>query len=745
MGNEGKKIAKVIVNLSLDRVFDYLVPATLRGVIRAGTQVVVPFGHSQRNGFVIGLKDASGYPEGKLKEIAGLRESHPEVSEPLIRLGEWMSEYYCCSREQAVRALLPGAVRSGRQKRRTLDLYYLNCPVEEAQRFVLEKSSKSPARCAILKVLLGHHGISKSVLLHEAGGGASALPWLLKSEMVEKVSEAFDRDPFRGVEVARTSPQPPTPEQACALGQIEQMIDRKTKQHTLLLHGVTGSGKTEVYLQAIKMILDRGRDAIVLVPEISLTPQTTERFRGRFGEMVSVLHSGLSDGERYDEWMRINNGRVRIVVGARSALFAPFKKLGLIIVDEEHENSYKQDEAPRYHARDVAVMRGLKENACVILGSATPSLESAHNAAKGKYLLSVLSCRVDDKLMPEMEVVDMRQEAIESGSVKVFSRLLVEEIHQRLVNGEQSIIFLNRRGYSTQLICQSCGYVARCVDCSIPYTFHKKRGCLSCHLCGAMRGAPESCPECGGKDIMYSGMGTERIESIAKKIFPSARICRMDSDTMTRRNSYEVALDDFRCGRTDILIGTQMIAKGLHFPNVTLVGIVFADLSLHMPDFRAHERTFQLLTQVAGRAGRGDVRGKVLIQTYTPYNVAIQFAVEHDYEGFFSQEMEIRKQLCYPPCGHLLIVHFHGANEGEVAKSAEHFAEGFSSFSMGRVKVSGPGPAPVEKIKGKFRYQMIFRGHPLKDLKIKLRELALNLKKTKDVRIHIDVDAVSMM
>ncbi len=745
MSAEAKKIAKVIVNLSLDRVFDYLIPYDLRGKVRAGSQVVVPFGHSQRTGFVVGLKDASGYPSDKLKEIAGLRESHPEVREPLIRLGEWMSEYYCCSREQAVRALLPGAVRSGKQKRRTADRYYLKSTGEEAQRFILENSKKSPAKCAILNVLLGHHGVSKSMLLREAGGGASALPGLVKSGMVEKSAEEFDRDPFKGVNVTRTAAQAPTEEQARALELIGRMLDRKTEQHTLLLHGVTGSGKTEVYLQAIERSLGHGCDAIVLVPEISLTPQTTERFRERFGEMVSVLHSGLSDGERYDEWMRINNGRVRIVVGARSALFAPFKELGLIIVDEEHENSYKQDEAPRYHARDVAVMRGLRENACVILGSATPSLESAHNAAKGKYLLSVLSCRVDDKLMPEMEVVDMRQEALETGKVKVFSRVLAAEIHQRLVKGEQSIVFLNRRGYSTQLICQSCGYVARCIDCSIPYTFHKKRGCLSCHLCGSARHAPERCPDCGGKDIVYCGLGTERLESIAAKLFPFARISRMDSDTMTRRHSYEDALDAFRCGRTDILIGTQMIAKGLHFPNVTLVGIVNADLSLHMPDFRAHERTYQLLTQVAGRAGRGDVQGKVLIQTCTPFNAAIQFAVEHDYEGFYKQEMEIREQLGFPPCGHLAIVHFHGGDEQYVAKFAGDFASSLSAFVGAGIKVSGPAPAPVEKIKGKFRYQMIFRGTALKKLKLKLRELAVNMRRPEDVGIHVDVDAVSMM
>ena len=745
MSGDIQKIAKVVTNLSLNRSFDYLIPSALQGKVRAGTQVIVPFGHSLRNAFVIGLKEASNYPLDKLKEIHSLRESHPEVLESLIRLGEWMAEYYCCSREQAIRALLPGAVRSGRQKKKKIDHYYLKCPGDDAQRFILENARKYPAQCAILKVLLLHHGIGRGKLLKESGAGDGPLRTLVKSGMVEKSEKEVDRDPFRGVKVTRSGAQNPTDEQAKALEIIGRMLEGATEQHTLLLHGVTGSGKTEVYLQGIERSLGLGREAIVLVPEISLTPQTTERFRARFGDNVSVLHSGLSDGERYDEWMRINEGRVKIVVGARSALFAPFRKLGLIIVDEEHENSYKQDEAPRYHARDVAVMRGKMDGAVVILGSATPSLETVWNARKGKYLLAVLSRRIDDMLMPEMQVVDMRQEAMEAGGAKIFSRDLVAEVQKRLRDGEQSIIFLNRRGFSTQLICQGCGYVANCEECSIPYTYHKKRECLSCHLCGASRRAPVKCPVCGCTDILYLGLGTERVETIAKKLFPLARISRMDSDTMTRRNSYEEALNDVRCGRTDILIGTQMIAKGLHFPNVTLVGIVNADLSLHMPDFRAHERTYQLLTQVSGRAGRGQVRGKVLIQTCTPFNPAIQFAVEHDFEGFFDSEMEVRQALGYPPCGHLVIVHFHGAVEEDVARFAEDFASSLRDGLDDETKVSGPSPAPVEKIKGRFRFQLAFRGDRLKALKVKVRRLATQMKRPPDVGVYADVDAINMM
>lgn len=745
MKDQKPKIARIIVNLSLDKSFDYLIPEKLNHDIHPGSQVMVPFGRSSRNGYVLDIVDHSSYPINKLKEIQSLREKHPKVNESLIKLGEWMSEYYCCSREQAIRALLPGAIRSGKQKKKLIDTFYLKCSPEEAQEFIFKNERRSPAKVAIIKVLLHHHGLTRESLLIEAEVGTNALTALVKSGLIEKVDKAIDRDPFAGISIVNSSSKKPTPEQKIALEKINEILDGKTEQHTILLHGVTGSGKTEVYLQAIDRTLQHGKEAIVLVPEISLTPQTTERFRARFGDMVSVLHSALSDGERYDEWMKIHEGKVRIVVGARSALFAPFRKLGLIVVDEEHENSYKQDEAPRYHARDVAVMRGFIEKASVILGSATPSLESANNAKTGKYLLAELTKRVDDFLMPEMCVVDMRDEAIETGGAKIFSRELAGDIYDRLQKGEQTIIFLNRRGFATQMICQQCGFVARCSECSIAYTYHRKRECLTCHLCGAVLPAPHKCPECGTDEIRYSGLGTEKIESAAKKLFPSANIARMDSDTMTRKNSYEKTLGEFRSGRVNILIGTQMIAKGLHFPNVTLVGIIYADLSLHIPDFRAQERTFQLLTQVSGRAGRGEISGKVVVQTYTPFNPAIQFAVNHDYEGFFADEMEIRNALSYPPAGHLITVHFRGEDESKVANCAENFAKAMQPFLHEQIFVSGPAASPIERIKGKFRYQLIYRGFKMHNLRKQLRHHALHEKLPKGVSLYVDADAVNMM
>ncbi|MCK5844330.1 MAG: primosomal protein N', partial [Victivallales bacterium] len=437
--------------------------------------------------------------------------------------------------------------------------------------------------------------------------------------------------------------------------------------------------------------------------------------------------------------------RVRIVVGARSALFAPFRKLGLIVVDEEHENSYKQDEAPRYNARDVAVVRGAMEKAVVILGTATPSLESYHNAVAGKYILAELTKRVDDYLMPEMRVVDMRDEAIETGQPSIFSRELVEAMSDRLRKGEQTIIFLNKRGFASQMMCRECGFVASCSECSISYTYHKKRECLTCHLCGAILPAPQKCPDCGSGEIRYGGIGTEKVESIAAKIFSSANIARMDSDTMTKKDSYEKTLGAFKSGKIDILIGTQMIAKGLHFPNVTLVGVVYADLSLRIPDFRAQERTFQLLTQVAGRAGRGEVEGLVIIQTYAPFNPAICYALDNDYKGFYDEEMELRETLSYPPAGHMIAIKIKGKDDAAAAEFANEFLTRIKPKVHEGITVSGPNPAPIAKIKGNFRYAILFRGTGLKDLRVTLRNECLHGKRTKDVWVSIDADPLNLM
>ncbi|OGV38255.1 MAG: primosomal protein N' [Lentisphaerae bacterium GWF2_49_21] len=738
------KIAKIILGLSLDRSFDYLIPEEMESQVHTGVQVYIPFGKTQRRGYVVGVKNESSYPLDKLKKIDSVCEVHPKIPDTLLRLGKWISEYYCCSQEQAVRALLPSAVRSGKIKRKRIKLYYLVSP-EEAQKYIFEKGKKSPARTKVIQLLLQHPGASSEFIKRETSAGKSILTALVKGKMLIEEDKEVYRNPFANTEYVKSAPPELTTEQKAAVDKISGMMGSPAaKPHALLLYGVTGSGKTEVYLRAISVALQQGKDSIVLVPEISLTPQTTERFRSRFGDMVSVLHSSLSDGERFDEWTRIHRGQVKIVVGARSALFAPFKNLGLIIVDEEHENSYKQDEAPRYHARDVAVMRGFMEKAVVILGSATPSFESYHNAYTGKYAMAELTKRIDNCVMPKIKIVDMQIEFMK-GAGKIFSGELVDEIRGRLEKGEQTIIFLNRKGFATRMICTKCGYVASCSECSMTYTYSKKRESLSCHLCGAVIPAHKSCPQCGDPEIRYKGLGTERLDNIAEELFPHAKIARMDHDTMTHKDSYEKVLREFRNRKIDILIGTQMIAKGLDFPNVTLVGIINADLSLYFSDFRAEERTFQLLTQVAGRSGRGDIPGEVLIQSFKSQNTAIQCSKNNDYLKFYNEQLVFRKKLNFPPFSHLIIVHFRGPDEKQLAKFADEFLEKLRPHLSKEIKVAGPQPSPMTRIKAKYRYMIMFRGDRMKEFREALRELTLHSKRPTDIDCYVDVDAVNLM
>jgi primosomal protein N' (replication factor Y) (superfamily II helicase) len=556
-------------------------------------------------------------------------------------------------------------------------------------------------------------------------------------------------------------------------GATRQDSDASAKASTFLLHGVTGSGKTEVYLQAIDHALTQGKGAIVLVPEISLTPQTVERFKARFCHgpnrtLVAVLHSHLSAGERHDEWHKIRQGRARIVIGARSAIFAPVEPLGLVIVDEEHEHTYKQEEAPRYHARDVAIVRGQMENAVVVLGSATPSLESYYNCKQAKYALLELPERVDDQKMPVVRVVDMRQAARGDKGPPMFSPQLKEAITQRLERGEQTILFLNRRGYSTSLQCPKCGHVCECPNCSLALTYHRPEQKLRCHICGWFEEVPAVCPkpECKNPAIRYAGLGTQKVEDTLGKLFPRARIKRMDADVMKRKDDYRRVLGDFRTGKIDILIGTQMIAKGLHFPNVTLVGIIYADLALHQPDFRAGERTFQLLTQVAGRAGRGDVEGEVFVQAFAPFHPAIQYARRHDFVGFYEQEIEFREQLKYPPASRAALLTLKGRNEEKVKFSAEHVRKELESLIAASGKpsgelalgdaagptpdrfrdliIAGPAPAPLLRAETFYRYQLMLRTRAMSRLSRELARITAALVLPDEVTITVDIDPVSL-
>ena len=549
------------------------------------------------------------------------------------------------------------------------------------------------------------------------------------------------------------------PAQAVALEKIKTAMAARTSVEpdaqlptsTFLLHGVTGSGKTEIYLQAIAHALEKGQGAIVLVPEISLTPQTVERFKARFSSgklqtLVAVLHSHLSAGERHDEWHKIRQGRARIVIGARSAIFAPVEPLGLIIVDEEHESTYKQEEAPRYHARDVAVMRGQMENAVVVLGSATPSLESFYNCKKGKFTLLELPERVDDQKMPRTRVVDMRQTKRDDKGTPIFSPQLKEAITQRLEKGEQTILFLNRRGYSTSLQCPKCGYVCECPNCSISLTYHRVEQKLACHICGHNERVPNVCPneKCKNPAIRFAGTGTQKVEDILGKLFPHARVRRMDADVMKKKDDYRRVLGEFRHGEIDILIGTQMIAKGLHFPNVTLVGIIYADSALHQPDFRAGERTFQLLTQVAGRAGRGDIEGEVFVQAFTPFHPAIQYARRHDFVGFFEQELEFRQQLNYPPFSRVALLTLKGRNEDKVKFSAEHLKRELEKTELKDLTISGPAPAPLLRAENFYRHQIMLRTRAMSRLSQSLAKITATLTLPDDVTLAVDIDPVNL-
>jgi primosomal protein N' (replication factor Y) len=732
------RIAKVAVDLSLDREFDYLIPEPLRPLVEIGSRVEVPFRSRNVTGFVVGFAATSAFTD--LKPIGKVLGEKSLITETVMELARWMSSYYLAPFETCVRSVLPAVVRnkaSGAKKQLTVSLTGTasDKPLTEVQQRVFQCLETSG------EMLL-------SELTAAAECTAAPVKTLEKKGLVTISSESVYRDPHEGVELLKTDPLPLMDQQAIALKQIlEAMVEPEPP--VVLLHGVTGSGKTEVYLQAISHALEQGRGAIVLVPEIALTPQTVDRFRSRFAdkpERVAVLHSSLSDGERYDEWHRIRSGEAQIVVGARSALFAPVHNLGLIVVDEEHEPTYKQDEAPRYSARDTAVMRGRMEKCAVVLGSATPALESVANAKNGKYRYADLPIRVDDRRMPMIRIVDMRIAAQQEGKPVLFSRELVEAIRVRLDRAEQTMIFLNRRGFSASLLCPECGFVTECDHCSVGMTFHKARARLVCHICGEEKPAPLRCPACNSPEFRYAGAGTEKIEEVMLKLFPKARIERMDSDTMRRKNAHRDVLAKFRTGKIDILIGTQMIAKGLDFPNVTLVGVMNPDHALHMADFRAGERVFQLLTQVAGRAGRGAVSGEVIVQTYTPHHPAVQAARRMDFEGFCDQEMAFRKELDYPPYTHLTCITLRGKNDREVGKTAELFFQTLERNCVaGSVVLSPAMPAPIARMRGEYRWQILMRSGSARAMNQAVRKASGEMKWPKTIKVNVDVDATSLL
>ncbi len=734
-------IAKVVVDLALDREFDYRIPPQLAGAVHIGSRVAVPFGRRSAQGYVVGLVETSAY--GQLKEIGEVVGKKPLLSDKILELTRWMGRYYCCPVELCVKCALPEVVRKGQISWK--ERQYVK-PGTIAPEDLAKLRKRAPKQARVLEILGKTDGMFVAKLIDRAETDAATIKRLAAKGYVTISDKTEERDPFGGEVFLPTEPLALTAEQAESLALCKTAIDERGKP--VLIRGVTGSGKTEIYLQAIDHALRQGKDSIVLVPEISLTPQTVERFRARFPDQeITVLHSHLSAGERHDQWHKIRDGQSHIVIGARSAVFAPVQALGLIVVDEEHETSYKQEEAPRYNARDLAVMRGKIERAAVVLGSATPSLESFYNAKRGRYVLSTLSHRVDHKKMPLMRIVDMCREAIHAKGMYVLSRRLRDAIQARLDKNEQVILFLNRRGFATHMFCPKCGYVGMCPNCSVTLTYHRKAEQLNCHLCGYIAGVPKVCPnpECRDPAIRYAGMGTEKVESAIQKAFPKARVQRMDSDMMTRKSLYREILGAFRVGKIDILVGTQMIAKGLHFPSVTLVGIIHADMALHMPDFRAGERTFQLLVQVAGRAGRGDVEGEVIVQTFTPHKEAIQYARQHDYCGFYDYEIEARRSLHYPPFSRAVCLTVRSRSEDKAKFVGAALARDLKKRAGADVVMGELTPAPLARIQNQFRYQIILRADRILELTEVISQVTASMKMPDDVNLAIDVDPVSML
>lgn len=705
--------AEVIVALNtrnVDRVFHYAVPIDLQENVQVGSRVQVPFNNRSLTGYVTGF----GFPENavNVKEIAGVLDAEPVFTPELLELARWMAENYLCSTAEALQRILSPRLQV--KGTRVVKKIYSAVPAVELES-VLESLGRSPKQGALLRKAATHPGLTRKELAAAANVTVSVVDTLVKKGLLtisglspqeilpRRLSAAALPDTALNGPVLNAG-------QKAVLEEVAQEI-RQGLFKVFLLHGVTGSGKTEIYIKAAAEALLANRQAVILVPEISLTPQIVELFRERFGGLVAVLHSALAAGERYDEWRRIKAGEAPVVLGTRSAVFAPVPRAGLFVVDEEHESSYKQDDHLRYHAREVAIKRAQLTGAVVLLGSATPSLESQLKAAGGgPYRLLKLTDRIDERPLPPVRVVDMRQEA-KDGNSGIFSKMLIAAVSKRLEKGEQSLLFLNRRGYATFVICRECGQVLKCPRCDISLIYHQD-GRLRCHYCNHAVRMPKLCPGCRSQYIRYFGAGTQKVEEEARQFFPDARILRMDSDSTARKGSHDKIIQAFRNKQVDILIGTQMIAKGLDFPAVTLVGVINADTTLHMPDFRAAERTFQLLTQVAGRAGRGDLPGEALIQTYSADHYSITAAAAHDCDRFYLSEMPVRRSLGYPPFSHLARLLFTHADEEEVRKGAAQAKETLKSLLADAnedVSVFGPAPAPLSKIKDRYRWQLVIK------------------------------------
>ncbi len=788
---------------ALDKILEYKVPENMN--VQTGDAVTVPFGVKNKptQGFVVSVSKQSDFDESKIKSIKSLSPMGRAFDENMLDVISFMRSKYLCTFSEAVNTVVPAgtSVRSkewiyvknnkelsGKGKEivdklletgtteyeKLINLfpwdassiirrlvaegvlgreYSEKAPVgkktENALRLIVSPDEaieraekikkKAPKRARALEIIASAKLLSSSDLKKFAECDSSVLKALVDMGFCEKTTVDIERNP-NTTYVKPDTENTLTYEQTAVVSQIIPCIEEK-RSRTFLLHGVTGSGKTEVYMHSIKKVIDMGRTAIVLVPEISLTPQTVNRFRARFGDRVAVIHSALSQGEKFDQWRKIRDGGADIVIGARSAVFAPLKNIGIIILDEEHSDTYKSETSPRYVTSEIAMLRAEQSGAVVVLASATPSFENFYRAQKGEFKLLTMNKRYNLNSMPEISVVDMREE-LKSGNKSMFSRTLQSEIEANLSKGEQTILFLNRRGFSTFVSCRECGYVVHCPNCNISMTYHRFDNTLQCHYCGHTVNNYDVCPSCGSDYIRYFGGGTEKVEAEVKRLFPDATTIRMDIDTTGKKQSHRKILEKFEKEKIDILIGTQMITKGLDFENVTLVGVVSADTMLNADDFRSGERTFSILEQVTGRAGRGEKRGRAIVQTYSPDHEAIIMAANHNYNKYYEDEIRLRKILCYPPFSSMTLIGFSGYVRKDVEDCAKLFRE---KLGKGDFTVLGPLPSAVSKIKNKHRFQIIIKSkpdHDLTELLVSARKACTENLNFTDVTVVIDKNPI---
>ncbi len=749
-------IAKVLIDGPSDLIFDYRIDQFSKA--SAGCRVKVPMRNKSATGTILSIETLDEEPHYPIKPIQALIDEIPLITPIMLKMANWMKGYYGASMEQVIRALLPESVRKEDQEVKMEKIILLGkvTPSEEEIEKLSRKAPKQAACFRLLTLTLEKKklpSVSQKVL----GGGevTAQLKALAKKDWVVITEKESYRDPDAGVEFTPTEPRTLNPAQQKAYDRLVEILKKPTEAKPVLLQGVTGSGKTEVYLQLAQKVLEEGKAILVVLPEISLTPQTVQSFKARFHQLadqVAVLHSHLSQGERFDAWRKITQGERKIIIGARSAIFAPVKDLGLIIVDEEHDTAFKQDSAPRYHGRDVAVLRAFFEKCPIVLGTATPSLETQANVEAGKYEVIRMDQRADGQSMPLIRVVDMKLEAKKqkvSTDIAVLSEPLRQALQKRLDEGEQTILFLNRRGFARSINCDVCGLIVECSHCSLAMTYHRTDERLICHICGHQALVPKVCPDCKDPGIRLAGYGTQKVGEILQKVFPQIKLSRLDADTSRRKNAVRQILSDFRSKKTNVLLGTQMIAKGLDFPNVTLVGVLNADLGLHAPDFRAGERTFQLLTQVAGRAGRGDLEGEVIIQTFTPHSPSIQFARHHDFDGFAEQELEIRRMFQYPPYAHIGIIHIRSTHEQKAELTAQNIFQRLEkkieekNLSK-KILINEPLPSPLVRAHDLFRFQLLLRSTNPRLLSQLAQEIIESMGKPQDVVIVFDMDALSL-